>query len=70
MSGKAKRRWRLWTKSWRRRRTGSSRKTMQVSPPPTPLPRSKHGWLSKKQRTNEASETSLRHEKLTSVTIT
>lgn len=39
-------------------------------PPPTPLPRSKHGWLSKKQRTNEASETSLRHEKLTSVTIT
>lgn len=43
---------------------------MQVSPPPTPLPRSKHGWLSKKQRTNEASETSLRHEKLTSVTIT
>lgn len=41
-----------------------------ASVPPAPLPRSEHGWLSKKRRTNEAFETSLRHEKLTSVTIT
>lgn len=62
MSNKAKMRWRLWTKSSPRRRTGSSRKTMQVSPLPH-LPGSaagrKHGWLSKNGRTNEAFETLL-----------
>lgn len=45
-----------------------------ASVPPPHLPGStagrKHGWLSKNGRTNEAFETSLRHEKLTSVTIT
>lgn len=35
MSDKAKMQWMLWTKSLPRRRTGSSRKTMQVSPRPT-----------------------------------